>query len=253
MNRNVRQIGWAGFMVEDFSSAVNFFKDTLKLSLEKLYEEKQVAQFRLSSGQLFEIFGPKNRQRKEKYRLFNGISLGFDVENLDSIYESLAKKGVKFVTGVEKSSNDSWVMFLGPENRLLQIQQSKIRKPKSIAYVCLYASNLLESVRFYRDVLGLEPVNSNENPETSHFYAFNTGSTVLALERNGVRKNRLKTKSENPYLLQFRVDSKEELEQVNQRLEKNGIKLLDRSKKTGYGTITNFFDPDGNKLEFILI
>ena len=122
---------------------------------------------------------------------------------------------------------------------------------QTIAYICLYVSSVPESVRFYHDALGLKPVSESEDPETSYFFAFETGSTVLALERNGSKKNGLKTKSENPFLLQLKANSIEELEAMNKRLEKHGVKLMDRSKETNYGTITNFCDPDGNKLEII--
>lgn len=122
---------------------------------------------------------------------------------------------------------------------------------KTIAYICLYTSNMNESVTFYRDVLGLESADPKENAETSTFYAFKTGETVLALERNGVKKNDMKTKAENPVLMQFKAESTEHLEELNQQLEGHGVKLFDRSKQTSYGLITNFCDPDGNKVEII--
>ena len=61
----------------------------------------------------------------------------------------------------------------------------------------------------------------------------------------------MKTKAENPILLQFRAESKEHLEAMNKSLEEKGVKLFDRSKQTSYGLITNFCDPDGNKLEIL--
>lgn len=245
----IEKINWAGLLVENFDAGVEFFLSTLGLSLEKLYEDKQVAQFRLPSGQLFEVFGPKNIERKEKYRFFNGVSLGFEVDNLEEAREKLVQDGVNFVTEVESSQKDSWAMFLGPEKRLFQIQQSSSKL--TLAYTCLYVSNISESVQFYRDILGLEPVNLEEDPENSSFYAFKTGKTVLALEKNGVKKEGLKSKAENPTLLQFAVESPEELVELNKRLESRGVKLLDRSRRTNYGLITNFCDPDGNKLEII--
>ncbi len=122
---------------------------------------------------------------------------------------------------------------------------------KTISYICIYVSNLSESAVFYAEVLGLEPANKNEDPNVSNWYSFKTGQTILALERNGVKKDGLKTKAENPFLLQFTIESPEELEKFNQQLEEYNVTLLVRSKQTDYGIITNFYDPDGNKLELI--
>ena len=41
------------------------------------------------------------------------------------------------------------------------------------------------------------------------------------------------------------------IEEFNKFLEDKKIKLYDRSKQTSYGLITNFCDPDGNKVEVI--
>jgi catechol 2,3-dioxygenase-like lactoylglutathione lyase family enzyme len=47
---------------------------------------------------------------------------------------------------------------------------------RTIAYICLYTSDLRESVRFYRDILGLEPTSPNADLDTIDFYSFNTGT-----------------------------------------------------------------------------
>lgn len=120
-----------------------------------------------------------------------------------------------------------------------------------VSYICLYVSDVDESVKFYRDILGIEPTNSTTNPKNSTFYSFNTGETTLAIEPGGVRKNDLKTKAENPILLQFTADSQQQIEGITKYLEEHGVKIFDRVKKTDYGMITNFCDPDGNKLEII--
>ena len=124
-------------------------------------------------------------------------------------------------------------------------------KLKSISYICLYTSDLTEAVRFYRDVLGLEPISRNEDPHSSEFYAFNTGTTLFAIEPGGVKKPRMKTKAENPVLLQFRAESIEHLEEINRYLEEKGVKLYDRTRQMTFGLITNFCDPDGNKVEVL--
>lgn len=133
----------------------------------------------------------------------------------------------------------------------MKAMASKLSSLKHLAYICLYTSNLIDSVKFYRDVLGLEPANPDENVYTTNFYAFKTGTTMLAIERNGVKKNGMKTKAENPILLQFDAESKEHLEEMTKVLEEKGIKVYDRLKQTHYGWITNFCDPDGNKLEIL--
>ena len=115
-----------------------------------------------------------------------------------------------------------------------------------IAYICLYCSNVDDSIRFYRDVLGLKVLS--QSPE---FTCFDTGATKLAIEPGGVRKNGKKELSENPVLLQIAAHSAEELAAMDRHLETHGVKLLTRSKSTPYGIITNFVDPDGNKLEII--
>lgn len=78
-----------------------------------------------------------------------------------------------------------------------------------------------------------------------------TERTNHSLERNGVRKNEMKTKEENPVLLQFKAESLEQLEEFSKHLEERGVKVFDRLKQTSYGFITNFCDPDGNKVEVI--
>ena len=120
-----------------------------------------------------------------------------------------------------------------------------------VAYICLYVSDIKESIEFYRYVLELEPLSPESNPSDVDFYAFKTGETLLAVEPTGFKKRSEKTKAENPYLLQFRADSLDELESMNRQLESKGVMLNTRSQKTSYGTITNFIDPDGNKLEII--
>lgn len=52
-------------------------------------------------------------------------------------------------------------------------------------------------------------------------------------------------------LIQFHADNLRQLEQMNRRLESHGVSLMNRSRQMSYGIITNFLDPDGNKLEIL--
>jgi len=117
-----------------------------------------------------------------------------------------------------------------------------------IAYVCIFTSNLEESVIFYRDILGLaeDPSRCEEN-----FHALKAGSTYIGIERKGVRKDGQKTKAENPVLLQFKASSIKELKKITAKLKAKKVTLLETMVKKHYGTFTNFLDPDGNKLEIL--
>ncbi len=53
----------------------------------------------------------------------------------------------------------------------------------ALAYICLYCANMDESIRFYRDVLGLRI--ERHNPD---FCQFALGSTRLGLEPGGWHK-----------------------------------------------------------------
>lgn len=115
-----------------------------------------------------------------------------------------------------------------------------------LAYICLYCFDMKASLTFYRDILGLKVISESED-----FVSFDTGDIQLAIEPNGCRKEEQKKHHENPYLLQIRVDSEENLEQMDRHLSSKGVKMLFESIKTDYGILTAFLDPDGNKLELI--
>lgn len=120
----VTSINWIGVLTEDFEETIQFFTEVLGLSLEYQDEDKVITHFRLPSGQLFEIYGPSNRQRKEKYQLFNGPVLGFEVENVEAARQEMMASGVRFITEVERDpGGDAWAFFLGPKEMLLTIQQ----------------------------------------------------------------------------------------------------------------------------------
>ena len=117
-----------------------------------------------------------------------------------------------------------------------------------IAYICIFASHLEESVLFYRDILGLveDLSRSDEN-----FRALRAGSTYIGIERKGVRKDGEKTKAENPILIQFKASSLQELQEITKDLEAKNVTMLKSMVTGSYGTFTNFLDPDGNKLEIL--
>ncbi len=57
----VRIVGysWTGVYADDFEEAIGFFADKLGLPLEWRQEDADFAGFRMPSGQLLELFGPR--------------------------------------------------------------------------------------------------------------------------------------------------------------------------------------------------
>lgn len=120
-----------------------------------------------------------------------------------------------------------------------------------ISFINLYSDKNIELVKFYRDLVGLKPQDGQD--ESSHWYGFQTGATTFAIEPKSNRKNYpFEFNTNNPILIQFRARSLDQLEKMNQQLEKGGVKLIHRSKDMTYGKITNFLDADGNLLEILL-
>lgn len=114
---------WIGLLADDFEGTVEFFSEVLGLELEDLDDEKVIAMFRFPSGQGFEVFGPNNRERYQKYRLMDGPVVGFEVANVSGARDELIAHGFEFVTDVEAApSGSTWAYFLGPDNRLYSVQ-----------------------------------------------------------------------------------------------------------------------------------
>lgn len=120
-----------------------------------------------------------------------------------------------------------------------------------ISFLNLYSDDPQKLIQFYRDKLGMSP--EPQVKEGDDWYGFQTEGLTFAIEPSSNRENYkdLGVNLKNNVLIQFHADSLEELEAMNKQLEKNGVKLLNKSKHMSYGVITNFVDPDGNLMEIL--
>lgn len=126
----------------------------------------------------------------------------------------------------------------------------KLSELNRISHVNLYSKNNKRLLKFYRDIVGLQPLP--DSSEDDDWYGFATKGVTFAIEPESSRESILfKFNRENPVLIQFKANSKSHLERINKQLEKNGIRLLRRSVQRSYGIITNFLDPDGNLIEVL--
>ena len=121
-----------------------------------------------------------------------------------------------------------------------------------LVFVNFLSKNHKKLIEFYTKIVGLDPIDNNADPAAEHWYGFNTGKTHFAIEPMSNRdKYKFKYNKDNPVLIQFKVNSIEDLEQWTERLEKAGVTIGQKIMKKSYGTVTTFVDPDGNCIELL--
>lgn len=123
-----------------------------------------------------------------------------------------------------------------------------------ISFVNLYSNDQQRLVAFYRDVLGMGPVEPIEEND-DHWFGFSAGSGLtFAIEPMTNRANYadVSYRKENPVLIQFAAEDHAQFDAMTARLKEKGVPIVNEAKEMSYGTITNFLDPDGNLLEILL-
>jgi len=108
--------------------------------------------------------------------------------------------------------------------------------------VCLLVSNSDESLKFYRDKLGLEL-----NSQDGKFADFKLNGTSLAIFERNEATAMFPGKfmgSAGGAVYGFQV---EDVQKAFEALNKKGVKFIESVKTTPWGqTVTYFKDPDGN-------
>ncbi len=176
----VKGMEWAGAISDNYEASQNFLSEKLGLSLQFEAKKHVISHFRFPSGQLLELYGPGNRQRLyEKFRWFDGHALGFEVDNLESAYQEMIDQGVQFLRGIETWKDEAWSLFLGPENKLLQIQKSSphsLRPPEESAKLLgfTWAGVVMHdfdgAVRFFSRVMEMPLAGRDDTKESAQFW-----------------------------------------------------------------------------------
>ncbi len=109
---------WAGVRTASLKSTSQFFSDVLGLPL--VHEGKGFIQFKLPSGQLFELFDSTSRY----YPLHACPVLAFQVEDVRAAKKELQERGVEFVTPIEGDESEAWTYFRGPDGHLYELWQT---------------------------------------------------------------------------------------------------------------------------------
>lgn len=119
-------------------------------------------------------------------------------------------------------------------------------------YVNLLSKDPKKLIEFYKNVVGLEPMDDSTDVITDKWYGFNTGKVPFAIEPMTNRdKYTFDYAKGNPYLIQFKANSRDELIEWTEKLEKNNVNIGQRLLEKSYGVVTTFTDPDGNPVELL--
>ncbi len=120
----VSEISWVGIGTDDFESTVAFFSDVIGLPLLQRDDENDVAIFKLESGQLFEVFGPRGRDE----RLHTRPVIAFEVEDINAARNEMEALGIEFATDIRTGLGQAWCYFVGPDDCYYEIKQSNMRE-----------------------------------------------------------------------------------------------------------------------------
>lgn len=238
----VKEISWAGVLTEGFEESVHFFSEVLGLSLEHRDEAKAIVHLRFPSGQLLEVYGPSNRQRKEKYRRFNGPALGFEVEEVEAARQQMMARGVRFISEVETWEGDAWALFLGPEDKLFEIQRPARKYPEKTARVTGFSGagvvmqDFVEAVRFFSQVMEMPLAWRDDGQEFAHFWL--PGGHLFEVFGPNNQRGQL-----TPYaVVAFEA---EDVGQARRELEARGVEFVGEVVDTSTAeAITYFRGPD---------
>ncbi len=117
---HVLAISWAGVRTNDFDATIHYFSEIVGLPLSLRRDAIEVAQFRLESGDLFEVFGPNNRYGE----LHACPVFAFKVEDIELARKEMEEKGVDLVTEIRTWEHHAWFYFRGPDGYLYEIVQT---------------------------------------------------------------------------------------------------------------------------------
>jgi catechol 2,3-dioxygenase-like lactoylglutathione lyase family enzyme len=119
---------------------------------------------------------------------------------------------------------------------------------KGVAHFCIPVSDVMRSVKWYEEVVGLTRINGDER---QFFMDAGGMCVILCHEPEPVNKENSGDLVHHAFMI-----SEEQYKQVPEHLAKHGVEILyeeDRRTGTVNGPRTYFRDPDGTRLEFIYL
>jgi len=123
-----RKIGAVILLVSDMGRSIDFYKNTLGLSLKS--SSPDWAEF-FKDGTTLALH-PMKKKLKEQVGSRVGMLVGFMVSNMDETYQNLKKKNVKFLKEPKDESFGKHAIIIDPDGYMISIAQLKVKVTEEV-------------------------------------------------------------------------------------------------------------------------
>ncbi len=124
-----------------------------------------------------------------------------------------------------------------------------------IDHIALYTNDLEKLKDFYTKYFDAKPNELYHNKVTglkTYFLSFDNGARLEIMTGPNIQKEDEKTIKTGYVHLSFGVGSKDKVDLLTTRLEKDGYTILSAPRTTGDGYYEScILDPDGNQIELV--
>lgn len=122
-----------------------------------------------------------------------------------------------------------------------------------IAHVGIYVQDLDKEVAFFKRYFDVKVSEEYHNPKTtftSRFLSFDGGAKLEVCTRDDINLDRLSGYPVGYAHLAISLGSKQDVDELTERIEEDGYEHLDGPRTTGDGQYESLVcDPEGNQIE----
>lgn len=117
----IKGMSYVHLLVEDWSMAVQFYRDIVGLPIDQLFEMEQSASFTLN-GMILVITGGGIGSTRPKGADRNAFIPNIECDDIEQTVEELESRGVPFITPLSESPDGyRLITFVDPEGNRIQI------------------------------------------------------------------------------------------------------------------------------------
>ena len=256
----ITEFNHVGILVSNMDKTVEFYSEYLggKVINEALIPSSNTKCVYLQiSGGTLEFLCRGNQADPSNVLGFS--HLAFMVDNLDQTYEEFTSAGLDFAVKPKAAGTGRGRLAFLPDPNGVRLEiierDDSFRRPKitegkirSFDHVSLTANNLEAAEKFYSNFAGFRPLKRMkiEERNLTMVYVINGDDVIEFLHRPTPQ-----TDGNLIGHIALRVDDVHEMTEI---LKSKGVRFDPDSPKkagTGLGSVSNFRDPDGVKIELV--